>query len=142
MQHSYSNSCKEIPSPASASCWMPGCETPTVFCPITPIKRGSQNCQEKISSRSRRCCSTRKWPTHYEKCGQNGTSTAKSVVTTIKEPQPLTWDIVIELCARPPQRRNGVAAVRKNQPVDGVSSYLIDLCDSVYLLGVNAMAIR
>ena len=56
-----------------------------------------------------------------------GTSTAESVVTTIKKLQPLTWDIVTELCARPPQRRNGVTVVRKNQPVDGVSSYLIDL---------------
>ena len=57
-----------------------------------------------------------------------GTSMAEPVITTIKELQPLTWNIVTELvCARPPQRRNGVKAMWKNRPVDGVSLYLIDL---------------
>ncbi|KAF9232804.1 hypothetical protein BU15DRAFT_80791 [Melanogaster broomeanus] len=58
-----------------------------------------------------------------------GLTTVSSVADIIKKCQPLTWDYVTTICARPPRKRNGVVAVRKTRPVEAVAASVISEMD-------------
>ena len=49
-----------------------------------------------------------------------GATTMSSIAKLIQMLQPLTWELVTEICARPPRKRGGVVPERRKRPVIGV----------------------
>ena len=47
-------------------------------------------------------------------------TTVASVAGVIQKLQRLTWELVTEICARPPRKRGGVVVERQRRPVNGV----------------------
>ena len=52
-----------------------------------------------------------------------GTTTMLSIAKLIQKYQPLTWELVTEICSRPPRKRDGIVVERKKRPVLGVRAF-------------------
>jgi len=54
-------------------------------------------------------------------------TTVSSVADVIQKLQPLTWELITEICACPPRKRDGVVVEQKRGPVNGVGPFDRDL---------------
>ena len=52
-----------------------------------------------------------------------GTTTMLSIAKLIQKYQPLTWELVMEICSRPPRKRDGIVVEQKKRPVLGVRAF-------------------